>query len=196
MDELSDETLCDRIGSGDRRAVAILYQRHVGNILRYLRLLGCPHDWVEDASHDVFLKVWTALERGQRPDRFRVWLTRIAHNAFVDYVRGPQRAREILVDPPDIPDRADDWDTPLVVGDALAKLDGSLREILVLHFYEGFTLQEIAELLETPLGTVKSRLARAYRHIAVSIRDHPTGTRLRPASRRAEPLWKEGREGV
>lgn len=196
MDGLSDEALCERIGSGDRRAVAILYQRHVGNILRYLRLLGCPHDWVEDGTHDVFLKVWTALERGHRPDRFRVWLTRIAHNVFVDYVRGPHHAREILIDPPDIPDKADDWDTPLVVGAALAKLEGALREILVLHFYEGFTLQEISDLLEMPLGTVKSRLARAYRHIAMGIRDHPTAMKARTTSRRAEQVWHEGREGV
>ncbi len=196
MDRLSDEALCDRIGSGDRRAVAILYQRHVGDILRYLRLLGCPHDWVEDGTHDVFLKVWAALERGHRPERFRVWLMRIAHNAFVDYVRGSHRTREILIDPPDIPDKVDDWDTPLVVGDALGKLDGALREILVLHFYEGFTLQEIAELLEMPLGTVKSRLARAYRHLAVGIRDHPAATKVQSAPRRTEHVWKEGREGV
>lgn len=196
MESLSDEELCDRIGAGDRRAVAILYQRHVGEVLAYLRLLGGPADWVEDGTHDVFLKVWTAVERGQRPERFRVWVRRIAHNVLVDYWRHPHQGRELLVDVRESSAVAKDMETPVVVEESLGQLDFALREILVLHFYQQFTLQEIAELVGTPLGTVKSRLARAYRQIAVLIRDGPgTSERLKGTSKGQCIAWK-GVSGV
>ncbi len=191
MESLSDEKLCDRIGAGDRRAVAILYQRHVGEVLDHLRLLGGPADWVEDGTHDVFLKVWTALERGQRPQRFRVWIRRIAHNVLVDYWRHPHQGRELLVEVPETRALTKDIETPLVIEEALGQLDFALREILVLHFYQQFTLQEIAELLGAPLGTVKSRLARAYRHIAVIIRDGPRTPKSRKVKLERQRIsWK------
>ena len=197
MDSLSDEDLCDRIGAGDRRAVALLYQRHVGDILRYLRLLGCPPDWVEDGTHDVFLKVWMALERGQRPDQFRVWLRRIAHNVLVDYWRRPHKARELLGEIPEASrTTAHDLDTPIVIEEALGQLDFALREILVLHFYQGLTLQDIAEVVGTPLGTVKSRLARAYRHIAVLIRDGPALSESRAVGSASRGPLRNEEEGV
>lgn len=57
---VSDEELCERIARGDHAALEPLYRRHAGDIVRYLTLLGAPSDWVEDGTHEVFLKVWTA----------------------------------------------------------------------------------------------------------------------------------------
>lgn len=169
---VSDEELCERIARGDHAALEPLYRRHAGDIVRYLTLLGAPSDWVEDGTHEVFLKVWTALERGQRPMKFRVWIRRIAHNVLIDYLRRPERQREVACPHPE-QSTEPDLDLCMDMGVVLDHLEWSLREILVLHFYQDLSLKDIAAVVDIPLGTVKSRLARAYRQVATLIRDGP-----------------------
>lgn len=170
---VSDEELSERVAQGDHPSLETLYRRHAGDIVRYLTLLGAPPDWVEDGTHEVFLKVWTALERGQRPVKFRVWVRRIAHNVLIDYLRRPEQKREVAGE--QHPERITepDLDLAMDVGVALDQLEWSLREILVLHFYQDLSLKDIAAVVDIPLGTVKSRLARAYRQVATLIRDGP-----------------------
>jgi RNA polymerase sigma-70 factor (ECF subfamily) len=166
IDRLDDQELCRLAGTGDAEAFAELYRRYVGGILRQLMWAGCPVDWAEDGAHEVFLKVWGALERGQRPERFHLWVRQIAHRVLIDYWRQQKHAREVLTEPPEMAAPTRDPDAPLLVRHLLDHLDGSLREIVVLHFYEDLTLDDIASVLEIPLGTVKSRLARAYTRLA------------------------------
>ncbi len=73
------------------------------------------------------------------------------------------------------PERSTEPDLDLCVdmGVVLDQLEWSLREILVLHFYQDLSLKDIAAVVDIPLGTVKSRLARAYRQVATLIRDGP-----------------------
>lgn len=177
MEEFSDSELCQRVFQGHRDALELLYRRHAHDIIYYLKFMGAPPDWVEDGTHEVFLKVWHALERGQQPVAFRVWIRRIAHNVLVDHWRRPEQRREVLGIESD-EGRVLDLDTAVDVNSAMDQLEWSLREILVLHFYQDLTLQEISTIVNIPLGTVKSRLARAYRHLAKIVRDGDSGRSL------------------
>ena len=163
----SDRDLCGHVSEGDRKALAVLYERYAPSVLRQFRGSGCPEAWVEDGTHEVFLKVWAALEQGHQPQRFGLWVRQIAHHVLIDYWRGTGHTREVLVAPPERSAPEPDLDAAILAEHLLAQLEPSLREIVVLHFYEDLTLAEVSRILGLPLGTTKSRLARAYRVMAL-----------------------------
>lgn len=162
----ADEELCRRVFEGDRQAFAVLYERHAPSVLRQFLGAGCPAAWAEDGTHEVFLKVWGALEQGHLPGRFALWVHQIAHHVLVDYWRSSAQSRELLVSPPDRPAPERDREAPVLAAHLLAHLEPALREVVILHFYDDLTLTEVSRVLGIPLGTVKSRLARAYRMMA------------------------------
>ncbi len=111
------------------------------------------------------LKAWKALERGQQPRRFRTWIRQIALNNLTDYWRKPQsRQSEPLEDSLNQLGAVDNnIEDRILLEQLLARLPEELRHIVVLHFYQDLSLADISEVMDIPLGTVKSRLARAYR---------------------------------
>ena len=164
-----DEELVARMAAGDRAALAALYDRY-GTTLMALaqRLLRSPND-AEDLLHDVCMETWRQAHT-YRPSRgsVRAWLmTRLRSRAF-DRLRSPRHGLMELrhtsggADEP--VGRAID---PILRLDceraqrALAGLPPDLRAVLELAYLEGLAHPEIGERLAIPLGTAKSRLARA-----------------------------------
>ena len=169
LTRLADEDLLTLVERGDADAFEVIYERHsrVAFSLAF-RLLG-DRPSAEDLVQDAFLAVWRgagsySLTRGS----VRNWLLSILHNRGVDRLRtlaAMTRRQEALeqveLRRPDEPDAA-----ALGIGQALAgtvreelsTLPGEQFEVLKLAYYGGFTHQEIAEMLELPLGTVKSRM--------------------------------------
>lgn len=152
-----------------RSAFAELVQRHGPALLRYLANL-LPRDLAEDAAQEVFLAIWHHRKRFD-PERgsFTTWLFTIARNrAFNLHRRRDHPQRESALET--MPAAAPDPERKLAVKEAYAALDRALemlpfdqRAVFVLAEMQGFTMDEIAVVESLPVGTVKSRLARARR---------------------------------
>jgi RNA polymerase sigma factor (sigma-70 family) len=186
MQEKSDEQLMTAVMVGDQVALAALVTRHHSPLLGYLyRLVGGDQQLAEDLVQETLLHV--LRQRTYQADRpFKPWLYRIATNLTRDHfksaaVRTSSREadeEEALLSlsdsAPGPEERALAAEQGCEVRAALAQLGEEYRVVLVLRFYQGFRLQEIAEVLHIPLGTVKSRL---------SVGVHRLRARLSPAQK-------------
>lgn len=171
MQERSDEQLMAAVMAGDQIALARLVTRHHGPLLGYLyRLVGGDRQLSEDLVQETLLHVLRQRTyQAERP--FKPWLYMIATNLARDYFKSaPVRklwqegnSEEALLrlydSEPSPEERALAAEQGREVRTALAQLREEYRIVIVLRFYQGFSLQEIAETLQIPLGTVKSRLS-------------------------------------
>jgi RNA polymerase sigma-70 factor (ECF subfamily) len=171
MQERSDEQLMVAVQAGDQVALAVLITRHHAPLLGYLYgLVGGDRQLSEDLVQETLLHM--LRQRGCPSDRpFKPWLYTIATNLVRDYfksaaVRHRWRggdAEEVLLhlydSEPSPEERALAAERGGEVRAALAQLGEDYRIVVVLRFYQGFSLPEIAETLHIPLGTVKSRLS-------------------------------------
>ena len=169
-----DRTLVDRFKSGDQAAIEQLvlkYQDKIYNLCRYM--LQDPSN-AEDAAQDTFIKAYRNLKKFTPDASFSTWLYRIAVNTCLDYRKKPffeslfkSTAEgdiyliEQMSDRPS-PDRLYESKQ---MGHALQKsltlLSPKLRAVIILKEIEGLSYEEIAEVLDTSIGTVKSRISRA-----------------------------------
>lgn len=167
---VADETIAEsllvlRAQMGSREAYARLVERHDARLLFYLRrLLGHPAD-AEDVRQDVWLTVVRKLATLESPEAFRSWLYRIARNRGITLLRR-RRAEVPLDDAGPLEDVAGTDDEgpgfgpeeAAAVHAALDRLSPAHREILTLRFLGGLGYDEIASVLDRPVGTVRSRI--------------------------------------
>jgi RNA polymerase sigma-70 factor, ECF subfamily len=171
MQERSDEQLMIAVMAGDQVALAALVTRHYASLLGYLyRLVGGDRQLSQDLVQETLLHVLRQhTYQAERP--FKPWLYMIATNLARDHFKSAvvQTSRrscdeeEALLhlsdSEPGPEERALAAEQGREVRAALAQLGEEFRIVVVLRFYQGFSLQEIAEALHIPLGTVKSRLS-------------------------------------
>lgn len=149
--------------AGDLAAFERLVRAMQGPVWRYVVHLVNDHALAEDITQEVFIRVHRKLDTLENPERFVPWLLTTARNAAYDAGRARQRRPLELVGDRDLPASgpAEDPHLSLEVEDALAQLDDSLRESVILVGIIGLTYQEAAKTLGVPEGTVKSRTFRA-----------------------------------
>jgi RNA polymerase sigma-70 factor, ECF subfamily len=177
MQESSDAQLIAAVLAGDQVALATLVARHHAPLLSYLcRLVGGNRPLAEDLAQETLLRM---LRQGTCPaDRpFKPWLYTIATNLARDHFKSAAVRLRGRTDEEDaglrqLPDgtpgpeeRALAQEQGSEVRAALAQLSEDHRVVVVLRFYQGFSLQEIAEMLQIPVGTVKSRLSIALHRL-------------------------------
>jgi RNA polymerase sigma-70 factor (ECF subfamily) len=159
----SDEELMVQVQAGSERALEALVERWRGPLFGFLqRRAGGPD--ADDLFQETWLRVVRARRRFDPRRRFSTWLFQIANNLCRDRFRragAAARGREALRDAP--PDAGPGVEIRLDLARRLAALPERLREVLVLRYYRDLGEREIAELLEIPPGTVKSRLHAAVR---------------------------------
>jgi RNA polymerase sigma-70 factor (ECF subfamily) len=163
MSEPSDQELVARFQDGDEGAFTLLMQRHERRVynLAY-RMLGGPED-ARDATQDAFLSCFRHLPAFRGDAAFSTWLHRIAINACYDLARRRKPAASLdndLVEPPATGDHAERAAAAADVQRALLEIPADFRVVLILHELQDLPLDEIAQALEVPVGTVKSRLHR------------------------------------
>jgi RNA polymerase sigma-70 factor (ECF subfamily) len=164
----TDERLVDRTLAGDLAAFEALVEGHRDAVFRVAARVVGPSE-AEDVSQDTFVRAYYRLGHWRREGRFRAWLLQIAHNVALNSVakRRPEPA-----DDDALAEREDDGRRrPVAVlerkerRERLEQKVGLLgqnhRAVLVLRDMEGLSYEEIAEVTETPLGSVKGRLHRA-----------------------------------
>ena len=172
-----DGELVRRTTRGDLSAFEQLVDRHRPVVIRVAtRMVGA--DEAEDVSQDAFLRAFHRLDRFRGDAPFRSWLLRITHNAALDHL-GRRRAEPVDPDSLDTaePATARPPAERLEVRERIERLERKLRGltpqhrvVLVLRDAEGLSYEEIADITETPLGSVKGRLHRARREFVEMLR--------------------------
>src|SRR3954447_5202484 len=164
----SDERLVGIATDGDERAFEVLYERHSPAILRYCRSLLRSSQEAEDVKQEVFVLAMTALRRGAEPDAFRPWLYRIAHNACMSHLRMRRPVlvadHGVLVGPLAAAEPVDDHREELrQLLDDIGRLPDVQRGALLLREMDGFSYEQVSEVLGLPLSTVRASIFRARR---------------------------------
>lgn len=157
---VEDADLIERTRKGDVESFNILVSRWEKRVYNYLlRILSNREDAL-DLSQDVFLKAYQNIRKLEDTTRFGPWLFRIAHNEAYSLFRKRKPEDELTgVERPH--DSAYPVELRLAASAALDKLSPEQREAVVLKIYQGFKFEEMAQVLDCPVSTVKSRLYTA-----------------------------------
>jgi RNA polymerase sigma-70 factor (ECF subfamily) len=182
----ADQELVRRVQKGDRRAFDLLFSRYQhkihGLVSRYVR----AHDEIDDVVQEAFIKAYRALPRFRGESAFYTWLYRIAINTAKNYLvaRG-RRPPDVDVDAADAEhfdggDALRDLENPenalardeleRTINAAIKALPDDLRSAVTLREFDGLSYEQIAEVMDCPVGTVRSRIFRAREAIDSRIR--------------------------
>ena len=173
----SDQQLVERVQAGDKRAFDLLVLKYQHKIISLVGRYVKDHHEAMDVSQEAFIKAYRALANFRGDSQFYTWLYRIAINTAKNYIVSRSRR------PPDVDVEANEYgdygsadvmadvDTPenLLARDQLQdkvfstldKLPDDLKTALTLREFEGMSYEEIAQVMDCPVGTVRSRIFRA-----------------------------------
>ena len=187
----SDQQLVERVQKGDKRAFDLLvlkYQHKIfGLISRYVR----DNDEIQDVAQEAFIKAFRALPKFRGDSAFYTWLYRIAINTAKNYLVARSRrppATDVDVEDAEYFESA----SPLksienpenalhgeelkrVVETAIKELPEDLRAAVTLREFDGLSYEDIADVMECPVGTVRSRIFRAREAIDKQVRQQIFG---------------------
>lgn len=174
---MDERQVIQRVLDGDQEAFAGLvtaYEKQVYNLC--LRMCGNPED-ARDLSQEAFVKAWRGLQFYQFEAAFSTWLYRLTSNVCIDFLRRKKRAPQTV--PPlqnengeDVePEVADSLPGPeeqllhrerqSQIAWAMGQLEPEFRQVLTLRVIQELSYEQIAEITDLKVGTVKSRIARA-----------------------------------
>lgn len=163
-----DVAVIERARSGDEDAFVLIYEHFGSQIHRYVFRLVGNQELADDITQETFLRAFQSIQGIAEDSNVSAWLYRIASNAAFDALR----RRKLITWMPILEesDKTDEFTSEdfapqviesHVVRRTLAEMPPALAVCLVLRSVEGFSCEEIAEILKIPKGTVFSRLARA-----------------------------------
>jgi RNA polymerase sigma-70 factor (ECF subfamily) len=176
----ADAVLVLRCKEGDREAFDEIVTRYKDGIYNYIGRMISNRDEVDDLAQEVFVRAYSGLKSFRQDSNLRTWLYRIASNLCIDRYRRAGVEKKLIVPlereqaddegsrERDLPDRTHDpqlvcerTELQAQVQKALSRLPDKLRTTILLYDMEGLSYEEIAEALDVPVGTVKSRLFNA-----------------------------------
>lgn len=175
-----ENQLIDRALQGDRDAFAQLVESNQDRLFASMLQITCSPDEAEEVVQEAFIRAFVKLDTFQRNSQFFTWLYRIAFNAALTR-RRRKRARVSLDqcrenNGLEVTDSADAVDEPMLraeriamVREALQTLTEEHRSILVLREMQEYSYEEIAEILDISIGTVRSRLSRSRRQLKLAL---------------------------
>ncbi|MEY2471039.1 MAG: polymerase sigma-70 factor, subfamily [Actinomycetota bacterium] len=180
----SDAALVIAIGRWSEEALAEAYRRHGGAVFALARRVCRDAGISEEVVQEVFVKLWTTPDRFD-PERgsLRSWLLAQTHSRAIDRLRSDssRRTREER----DVSRTANAgydverevWDLAVAdrVNDVMGDLPDLERRAIELAYFDGYTYREVAQLLDTPEGTVKSRIRSGLKRMRADLVDAETG---------------------
>ena len=170
---MDQRDLVERAKRGDHDAFATLAAEAIARLDAAARLILRDPELARDGVQDGYIRAWRTLPALRDPDRFDAWLRRIIVHSCIDIMRRRRhRAIEVELTPIDVPAGGDFTSTIAdrdLVEEALRRLDPEFRAVVVLHYFLGMPLPEVARTLGIPLGTAKSRLHRSLLTMRLAI---------------------------
>jgi RNA polymerase sigma-70 factor (ECF subfamily) len=168
--------LVERARSGDREAFSILAGASISRLYAVANLILRDGDRAQDAVQEALVSAWRDMRALRDLDAWDAWLNRLTVRACYRWARRERRRGvvELQLEPDDDVAGTFDFARDLVDRDDLERELGRLtidqRAVLVLHFYLGLQLAEVAGILDVPVGTAKSRLHRGLAVLRDSMR--------------------------
>jgi RNA polymerase sigma-70 factor (ECF subfamily) len=165
----TDEALVEGVARGDEAALRALLGRWERPLASFLHRQTGGRD-VEDLYQEVWLRVVRAADRFDSQRKFSTWLFQIAVNLCRDWQRKPPpepHAGDQPVEPP----HYDGTEAKLDAARLLARLPEAQREVVALRYYHDLSEDEVATILDIPIGTVKSRMHHAVARLAALVRE-------------------------
>jgi len=170
--------LCKRAQKADKEAACELLRIHYADIYSYLRRLCGSRQDAEDLTQQTFLKVWSSFDSFAGRSKFSTWLYRIAHNTYVDFRRYNTNSKrdcsdqwwaECIDDNPGPYTSVAERQLTRWLYEAVEQLAEDNRILVHLHYYQGFSIREIAEVLGIAKSTVKYRLREVFKILRAKV---------------------------
>jgi RNA polymerase sigma-70 factor (ECF subfamily) len=188
--EREDQELVELVQKGDRAAFRILVQRYERKVYGIAYGMVRNEDDAMDVAQEAFLKVHRYIDRFQGASNFYTWLYRIVVNLCIDFIRKSRKVKQVDYDDSLSHEAGREISEGKIIGTtfrdplsnltsqelgdeikkALDALSDKHKEVILLREIEGFSYQEIADLLEISVGTVMSRLHHARQNLQRSLR--------------------------
>lgn len=163
------DALLRAVRAGDESALRTLYEWYSTNVYALAYAITRNREAAEEVTQDAFLRVWHRAEQYQLGTNFRAWLLQLTRNLAIDYLR---RNRKRLEPNPvwELDSAATENDSPheeaYWIEHALHHhVSTEQRQAIELAFLQGFTHEQIAQRLNTPLGTIKTRIRDGLRRL-------------------------------
>jgi RNA polymerase sigma-70 factor (ECF subfamily) len=173
-DGAADVALLQRVAGGDRNAFSELYRRLQRPLFGYLMKLVRDREMVEDVLNETMMEVWRQASRFEGRSSVNTWVFSIAHHRAVSRLRkkretplDEEQAAAIEDEAPTPDQTAMSGDMTRLLGTLMEQLSFEHREILHLAYYQEFSVQEIADALDLPANTVKTRMFYARQRLKV-----------------------------
>ncbi len=187
---MSEQEYIEKCKRGNREAFVYLVEQYEKKILNHcFRMLGNLTD-AEDATQEVFVKVFRFIKSYTGQSSFSTWIYKIASNVCLDYLRKNKRHQKDTVsihqqnkdgeefflsiedDAPSPYEKTKAGEARRILVEALDKLSQEQKQVIVLRDIEGFSYDEIANILGTATGTIKSRINRARQNLQKLLEEH------------------------
>jgi RNA polymerase sigma-70 factor (ECF subfamily) len=190
LSRLSDESLMELVAAGDSTALAHLYDRHSRAVYGLALRMLATAEAAEEVVQETFWRVWKRAATFQRNSAFLPWMFGIARNLCIDELRRRQARPVAASNNEDILTTLTDQQQNVeqstieterrrLITSALADLPTDQREVIELAYFGGLSQREIAEYLQSPLGTIKTRirlglqkLKQTLLHYGIDENDH------------------------
>ena len=175
----TETSLIEQAQNGDRNAFGELVRCHYQGVVSVVYRMCGDTGLAEDAAQEAFMRAWVNLPSYQPKGCLRNWLYRIAINAALDVLRRKPEERLEDEEALRMPDQVEGPETALIekeqvalLKQAMKSLPEAARSVLVLREYGGLSYQEIASVLDVPVGTVMSRLNYARNRLREIVRSY------------------------
>jgi RNA polymerase sigma-70 factor (ECF subfamily) len=187
--DMTDAELVIACQQGEQQAMTVLLARHERTVTAMFYKLA--PDWKDnsDLVQEAMIRMWRSVPKLKNPYAFKTWLNQIVNNLFYDELRKRPRdfqfvslderltsdtgsdmgTREIAATAPQPEDKLLTTELSDVLEKAMAKMPARFRKVAMLRDVEGYSYEQIAQITDTELGTVKSRIARARMKMQRSI---------------------------
>lgn len=189
----ASDALMAQVGLGDKAAFALLYDHLAAAAYGLAQRVVCNRALAEEITQDAFLQIWaTGPSFDRTRGSARNWILTIVHRRAVDVVRHEQssRARVLAIGAQSFEQPFDDvWAAALANAErdevvlALSTLTAVQQEAIELSYYQGLTCAEVAQRLDIPVGTAKSRILEGVRRLRRVLADAPEAGQIRQICR-------------
>lgn len=172
FDQANDKDLIERLKSGDENAMQVLYARHYQRLYRFILRQIRDEMMAEDIVNDVFLDCWRQAGKFEGRSSVSTWLMAIGYNKSISYLRKKRESQIHEGQAEAIIDESDDQQVALmkddkgdVLRETIDQLSADHKAVIDLAYYHEMSVSEIAEILDIPTNTVKTRLFHARKNL-------------------------------